>query len=156
VASQGNYEEAGKLFQQSLAMRRKQFGDEHPEVGVSLHNLGSLLYLKGEYNESEKHERQAIAVYQKSLKPAHWIIHRSRRELGACLIKLKRYREAEEELLAAHAGLKAAMGDQHERTQRAVRFLVDLYEAWGKPGQAEAYRALLQGKEKTSTPSKNP
>ncbi|MGH9752935.1 MAG: tetratricopeptide repeat protein [Blastocatellia bacterium] len=146
LRDKGDYEEAGALFQQSLAMRRKQFGDEHPEVGTALHNLGTLFYLKGEYNESEKLQRQAIGVYQKSLKPDHWMIHRSRRSVGECLIKLKRYREAEEELLAAHAGLKAELGAQHERTRRAVRFLAELYESWGKPRQAAPYRALLQSK----------
>jgi tetratricopeptide (TPR) repeat protein/tRNA A-37 threonylcarbamoyl transferase component Bud32 len=156
LRDKGSYEEAGALFQQSLAMRRKQFGNEHQEVGIALHNVASLFYLKGEYDASEKIERQAIGVYQKSLKPDHWVIHQSRRELGGSLIKLKRYREAEEELLAAHSGLKAALGDQHERTQRAIRYLVELYESWGKPRQAEAYSALLQTKEKTSPPSKNP
>jgi tetratricopeptide (TPR) repeat protein len=152
LRDKGNYEEAETLFRQSLAMRRKQFGDEHPEVGTALHNLGSLLYRRGEYDQSENLQRQAIAVHQKSLKPDHWMIHRNRRELGACLIKLKRYGEAEEELLTAHAGLKAALGNQHERTQRAVSLLVELYEAWGKPGQAEPFRDLLKNKEKTPTP----
>jgi serine/threonine-protein kinase len=152
LRDKGNYEEAETLFRQSLAMRRKQFGDEHPEVGTALHNLGSLLYRRGEYDQSENLQRQAIAVHQKSLKPDHWMIHRNRRELGACLIKLKRYGEAEEELLTAHAGLKAALGNQHERTQRAVSLLVELYEAWGKPGQAKPFRALLKNKEKTPTP----
>jgi len=138
----GDYEEAEALFRQSLAMRRKLLGDEHREVGASLHNLGALLYLKGEYDEAEKTERRAIETYQKSLKPDHWLIHRSRSNLGACLVKLKRYSEAEEQLLAGYAGLKAALGERHAQTQKAVSRLIELYEFWGKPEKANSYRAL--------------
>ena len=84
------------------------------------------------------------------------MIHRGVSNIGACLIKLKRYREAEEQLLSGYAGLKAAMGDQHAQTQKTVNRLIELYESWGKPDLAEPYRALLQSKEKTSKPSKNP
>jgi len=156
LQDKGNYEEAGVLYRQALEMRRKLLTDGHHEVGTSLHNLAVLLYLQGEFNESEKNERQAIETYQKSLKPDHWMIHRSRINLGACLIKLKRHGEAEEQLLAGYAGLKAALGEEHAQTRKAVSRLIELYESWGKPGQAEPYRALLRTKDKTSGPSKNP
>ncbi|HEX5082600.1 MAG TPA: tetratricopeptide repeat protein, partial [Blastocatellia bacterium] len=159
LQDKGNYKEAEIYFQKSLAIRRRKLGDDHQEVGTSLHNLGGLLYLKGEYAESEKLERQSIGVYQKSLKPDHWMIYRSRRGIGECLIKLKRYREAEVELLTAFAGLKAALGDRHAQTRKTAGRLIELYEAWGKPDQAETYRAALEEKKTkvdTLMPSKNP
>ena len=143
------------LRRRALAMQSKLLGDAHPEVGASLHDFALLLYLKGEYDEAEKMEREAIGAYLKSLKPDHWLIHQSRSNLGACLIKLKRYREAEEQLLAGYAGLKAALGDRHAQTQKAVGRLIELYESWGQPGQAEPYRALPHSKENPSKPSKN-
>ncbi|HEU0174408.1 MAG TPA: serine/threonine-protein kinase [Blastocatellia bacterium] len=142
LRDKGDYEESEALFRQALAMRRRQLGDGHPRVGTSLHNLGTLLYLKGEYDEAEKTQRQAIDTYQKSLKPDHWMIHQARSDLGACLVKLKRYHEAEEQLLEGYAGLKAALGDQHAQTQKAVSHLIELYESWGKPEKANLYRAL--------------
>ena len=54
-----------------------------------------------------------------------------------------RYAEAQEQLLEAHRVLDAAVGDGHIRTIRAVRALANLYEAWGKPDQADEYRAIL-------------
>jgi outer membrane protein assembly factor BamD (BamD/ComL family) len=47
-------------------------------------------------------------------------------------------------LLAAHTGLKAALGDEHKRTQKAVQNMIELYEAWGKAEEATRYRALIQ------------
>jgi outer membrane protein assembly factor BamD (BamD/ComL family) len=39
--------------------------------------------------------------------------------------------------------LQTELGEQQERTQKAVSRLVELYEAWGKPDKAAEYRALL-------------
>ena len=64
-----------------------------------------------------------------------------RGELGRCLKRMARYPEAQEQLLEAHRVLDAAVGDGHIRTIRAVRALVALYEAWGKPTEAATWRA---------------
>lgn len=66
-----------------------------------------------------------------------------RGELGDCLTRMARYAEAEEQLLEAHRVLDATVGADHMRTIRAVRALVDLYEAWGKPEKATRWRAKL-------------
>lgn len=142
LRDKGIYKEADALFRLSLALRRKHLGETHPEVAGSYFNLGALLLLQGEYAESERMQRRAIEVYQKSFKPEHWLIHRSRSFLGASLIKLSRYREAETELLTGYAGLKAAMGEQHTQTQKAVGRLIDLYDVWGKPEKADPFRLL--------------
>jgi serine/threonine-protein kinase len=152
LRDKGNYKDAELLFWKALEIRRRKLGEDHQEVGTSLRNLGGGFYLKGEYDKAEKFQRQAIDVYQKSLKPDHWMIHRSRSSLGECLVRLRRYREAEEELLTAFAGLKAALDDRHAETRKAVSRLIDLYESWSKPDQAQPYRAMLQDKEQTSQP----
>src|SRR5262245_44669329 len=123
-------------------MRCKTLGEGHPEVGASQYSLGVLLYLKGEYHKAEKAQRQSIETYKKSLKPDHWLINRSQCDLAACIIKLRRYRKAEELLLAGYAGLKAALGDRHAQTQRAVGRLIELYESWDKREKADHYRDL--------------
>jgi serine/threonine protein kinase/tetratricopeptide (TPR) repeat protein len=142
LRDQGKYDEAESLFRQSMALRRKHLGENHAEVGSSLYNIATLLSLQGQHAEAEKMYRQAIEVYQKSLTPDHWLIHRSRSSLGASQTKLKRYREAEAELLTAFAGLKAALGDEHLQTQKAVSHLIELYDSWGKPEKVDSYRAL--------------
>ncbi|CAN0593107.1 unnamed protein product, partial [Laminaria digitata] len=40
---QGNYAEAGPLYERSLAVREKALGPEHPSVAESLNNLALLL-----------------------------------------------------------------------------------------------------------------
>lgn len=142
LSEKGDLDGAISLLRQSLAMRRELLGENHPEVGTSTHNLALLLYEKNQFEEAESLFRQALAIYARSIKPDHWLVHRCRRNLGACLIKLKRFGEAEEHLLAAHSGLQQTHGEQHELTRKAVSRLIELYEVWGKPAQAQPYRAL--------------
>lgn len=141
LRDKGSYEEAGALYRQALITGRKLLGDAHQSVGWNLHDLAVLLYIEGQYAEAEKTERQAIGIFQKSFQPDQWWIQRSRSHLGACLIKLKRYREAEEQLLPAYAGLKTTFGEQNEDTRKTASHLIELYEASGRPEQANPYRA---------------
>ena len=63
--------------------------------------------------------------------------------LGACLTAQGRYEEAESLLLHAHNAIKSKLGAKHRSTLQAVRWLTQLYEAWGKSEKAAEYRALL-------------
>jgi hypothetical protein len=62
------------------------------------------------------------------------------------MTELGHYERAEQLLLAAHGVLRSERGEQQTRTQRAVRRLTMLYEAWGKPEKAAEYRAMLNEK----------
>ena len=41
--TQGKLDEAKPYYEQSLAIRKKVFGDEHPDVASGLNNLAQLL-----------------------------------------------------------------------------------------------------------------
>ena len=38
----------------ALAICRKEWGEDHAEVGASLYNLADVFYLKGQYADAEK------------------------------------------------------------------------------------------------------
>ena len=42
VVLSGAYDESEKLYRESLAMKRRVFGDKHPEVAMGLNNLEQL------------------------------------------------------------------------------------------------------------------
>ena len=44
LVMQGKYEEAGPLYDRSLAIREKVFGPDHPAVATALNNRAVLLY----------------------------------------------------------------------------------------------------------------
>jgi hypothetical protein len=57
-------------------------------------------------------------------------------------VALSEFAEAETLLLAANGRLAAALGPAHERTREARARLVALYEAWGRPREADRFRAV--------------
>jgi tetratricopeptide (TPR) repeat protein len=69
-------------------------------------------------------------------------VHRVRGALGYCLTRAQRYAEAEPVLLEAESGLRAPVWLATSR-EVTVRWLVSLYEQWGKPEQAAAWKQRL-------------
>lgn len=63
--------------------------------------------------------------------------------LGGVLIRARRFEEAEARLTRAYRALEAHRGRADRYTQEAVQHLVRLYESWGRPGPAAAFRERL-------------
>lgn len=61
--SLGHLEQAERLFQKVLDMRRELFGDSHIEVANSHYNLGTVLHNLGRYQDSDLHFEQAVEIY---------------------------------------------------------------------------------------------
>jgi hypothetical protein len=67
----------------------------------------------------------------------------ARMQYGVCLRDLGRFPEAEAQLLRAFDWLVENNGIESPYTQPTVSHLVTLYEAWGRAGEADRFRALL-------------
>ncbi|HKQ80032.1 MAG TPA: serine/threonine-protein kinase [Blastocatellia bacterium] len=140
----GRLEEAESLSRDALEIRRRWLGEDHPETILILVGLASILRDKGDCRAALPMYEEGIRRATALLGPDHLDVAGHKMSYGPCLTKLGRYRDAEEQLLTAHTRLQTVLGQQHWRTKLSLRRLVELYEAWGKPTQAEAYRALLQ------------
>jgi tetratricopeptide (TPR) repeat protein len=137
------YDEAEQLFRKALAIQRKVLGESHPGVAVIVNNLAALLQRKGDYAGAETLYRQAIELNGKVYAEDHWEIATIKSLLGGCLVAQGRYREAEPLLLESYPIIKSNFGDSHNRTLVALRRIVDLYKAWGKPQKSAEYAAML-------------
>jgi prophage maintenance system killer protein len=51
--SQGKYKEAEAMHQQTLQLKEKVLGKEHPSMLNSMNNLANVLYSQGKYKEAE-------------------------------------------------------------------------------------------------------
>ena len=98
--------------------------------------------MQDELSEAEALSRQALEIAQRTYSKGNWRIAAQQVTHGQCLIRLARYEEAERCLLESLATLKAALGENHGRTQSVLTSLVDLYEAWEKPDKAVEYRTM--------------
>jgi hypothetical protein len=49
----GKYREAGLMHQQTLDLKQKALGEEHPSTLDSMNNLANVLRQQGQYEEAE-------------------------------------------------------------------------------------------------------
>ena len=67
------------------------------------------------------------------------------RTWGSALRDLGRFEEAEARLLEAFEMQAAEWGEGHAQTQGTVAALGALYDAWGRPDEAAAWRERIAG-----------
>ena len=65
--TKGNYAQAEPLYRRSLAIREKVLGSEHPDVALSLSNLGRLYLARGDTAEATRTLTQAAAIEDRNL-----------------------------------------------------------------------------------------
>ncbi len=73
-----------------------------------------------------------------------WEIADAESLLGAYLLRRGRYREAEPYLIGSYPTIKEVRGEQAIYTRLALKRILELYEAWGKPEELAPYRALAE------------
>jgi hypothetical protein len=71
LEAQGKLEEAETLAHDALAKRRKWFGNNHPQVAMSLNNLAGILSHAGKLRDAEAAAREALAIRRKILGNDH-------------------------------------------------------------------------------------
>lgn len=99
--TQGKYSGAEELYIQSLKIREKYRGPEHPEVAASLNNLAEHYEFQGQHDKAEEFYRRAIAIKEKTLGPDHLALAYSLEDYADFLRRTGR--EAEAENLATRA-----------------------------------------------------
>ena len=82
-------------MKRALIMREKAFGEQHPDVALTLHNLARIYQAKGDYAEAERYCEQALAIYRKVRSPDHPDIARSLDTLGETYRILGNFSRAE-------------------------------------------------------------
>jgi serine/threonine-protein kinase len=135
-----DYVAAEPLYREALEIDRATRGIRHASVALTTSALARLVCDRGDHAASARLFAEAVRTYAAALGPDHWRLANSRSAYAACLIRHRRHAEAEALLLAAFPVLRARLGDGHVATRETAERLVELYEAWGRPEKAAAYR----------------
>jgi hypothetical protein len=134
----GKYALAETYPAQDLAGLRRGASQERYTAGassdVALANLS-----QGKFVESEPLAHEALKFYRMK-QPDNWQRFRAESLLGASLAGQKKYAEAELLLLEGYQGMLArkqliAVPDWYH-LDRAREWIVELYQAWGRPEKA--------------------
>jgi tetratricopeptide (TPR) repeat protein len=135
----GEFALAETLAAQVLAGRRRALGSDHPDTAPSAPDLALAYVSQGKFVEGERLAREALAFNERT-EPDGWQRFRAQSLLGASLAGQKKYAEAQPLLLEGYQGMLArqdskALSDRYH-LELAHRWLVGLYQVWGKPERA--------------------
>ncbi|HKS95501.1 MAG TPA: tetratricopeptide repeat protein, partial [Terriglobia bacterium] len=110
-----------------------------PDTIASADDLALADLSQGKFTASEPLAREAVDFCRKK-QPEDWERFRAESLLGASLAGEKKYAEAEPLLLEGYQGMLARKDridvPNRYHLELAHRWLVQLYQAWGKPDQA--------------------
>jgi len=140
---QKKFDQTAKNLEVVLAMRRKALGDDSEPVARTLANMGAVYLSAGDLDAAARVYPEAVKRLSRKLGTDHPDVSHVRAAWGEVLVKQKRYAEAEPVLLRSLEVRMKVFGQPHARTQKVLQLLGDLYDGWGKPEQAKAYRARL-------------
>jgi serine/threonine protein kinase/Tfp pilus assembly protein PilF len=139
---QGKYAQAEPLFTQALDGLR-HLRAQNPDTLDTMANLALLHQSQGKFAAAEALAREAVEADQK-MRPDDWQRFFSESLLGASLAGEKKYADAEPLLLEGYRGMDARKqkidAPDRYRLDRAREWLVQLYQAWGKPDKAAEFR----------------
>lgn len=110
----GRLERAEPLLYESLAIRRRTFGNKHTDVTASQFTLGALLYNQGKYAEAEKIQIESLAINRELLGNQHYEVGVSASELGLTKIALGKFAEAETLFHEAEAVFRGLLPEAQE------------------------------------------
>jgi len=140
---EGKYALAETRAAQALAGRRHALGAEDPNTMASAADLALAYLSQGKFAESEPLAREALET-EKRVQPDDWQRFRAESLLGENFAGEKKYSEAEPMLMEGYQGMLAhkdhiAVPDRYH-LDLAQQWLVQLYQAWGKPAKAAEWR----------------
>jgi eukaryotic-like serine/threonine-protein kinase len=140
---EGKYDLAEKYAAEALAGRQKALGRDDPSTIDAQADLTLAYISQRKFVESEPLARGTVEFARKNL-PEEWQRFRAESLLGASLAGQKKYVEAEPFLLAGYQGLSERkvhldVPDWYY-VDRSHDWLVQLYQAWGKPEKAAEWK----------------
>lgn len=88
------WDEASALYSESLALKRDELGDRHPDLAETLKGLANIGYNAQDHDEAESAYRWALETLHDEPEKHHLIRSEIRRDLGNLLVRAGRFEEA--------------------------------------------------------------
>jgi eukaryotic-like serine/threonine-protein kinase len=144
--SLGRWSDAEALRRDTLGRRRAGEKLGSPLLGGDLAGLGRNLLKQERGSAAEPILRESLAIFAEAA-PDGWRRYDAASMLGGALLGQGRYAEAEPLIVPGYEGMNARQAKiqaagKHLLAEATVR-VVRLYEAWGKPAQAVAWKEKL-------------
>jgi tetratricopeptide (TPR) repeat protein len=133
----GKYSEAIPPATESLRLRERTLGPNHPSTATALSNLGELYLKMGDYANAEPLLQRALKIREKALGPNHPSTATALNNLGELYFKMGEFAKAEPLFQRALKIREKALGPEHFSTAESVNNLAQLYQSIGDYVKAE-------------------
>ena len=137
-ADLGELELARQHLVEALEIQEKLGGPRSVRTGVLLKNQALVFSLAGELASCEQQADAALEVLRGEER-ASWIAE-TESIRSYCVALQGRYEEAEPILVESHAALVRQFDADHRKSRQALERLISVYDAWGRPEEANRYR----------------
>jgi hypothetical protein len=120
-------------------MRRRLFGNSHPEIASSLLHVAILQVATDKYQDALLSSRGAVEMYTAASSASDWRTALAESVNGAALTGIGEYGDAEQHLIHGYTILSNDAGALPMYRTLARHYLEELYRAWGRPHDAKRY-----------------
>jgi tetratricopeptide (TPR) repeat protein len=140
---QHRYADALPLLREANDTERRVLGEDHPDRIGTYIGLAQALAESGDTAGAIRDFEDVIAICRASKQIDRDTLENALVRYANTLILARQYPPAEAALNEAYPALLQLHGPSDRHTHRAVESLVRLYEAWGKPAQANEWKKRL-------------
>lgn len=150
LARQEKHDEAYKYHSKALEILREQYGEEHPEVAVSMLKMASWTPVTG-IDEAAELRRKALTIRKNHYGEDHLLTAEAYMEMGKVHRSLAEPQRALDSFDKAINIRKSKLGQDHPEVAETMIFKADIYQLYElNPVKAESlYRGALEIQEKT-------
>ncbi|MDM8558396.1 tetratricopeptide repeat protein [Candidatus Parabeggiatoa sp. HSG14] len=131
------YDKAKPLYERSLAIREKIFGNEHPNVAESLNNLAGLHLGQGNYDQAKPLFERSLAIREEIFDNEHPDVAESLNNLALLHETQGNYDQAKPLHERSLAIREKVFGDEHPDIAESLNNLALLHQAQGDYDQAK-------------------
>ncbi len=140
----GDMAECESLEREALAMRRRLYGEFHPEVALSLSNLASMMHQARRFDEAIDLSRQSVEQHRKIFGERHPRTAATLTVFAECLEEAGKTTEATEVGRLALEINRESLGPNHRTTLNSVNSIAMLLtRTKDYAGAEEQYRVML-------------
>ncbi len=129
LTRRGRYDDGEPLYKDSLAIREKVLGVEHPDVAMTLNNLAALYEERGDYYKSEPLYQRSLAIHMKVWGPEHPEVGTSLNNLALLYSNRGEYHKAEPLFRRALSIKEKTLGSDHPDLATILSNLAELYRS---------------------------
>lgn len=147
---QHRYKEARSLLREAISLHQHALEEKGPMLISAHYLLGQIHMSLGNYQEAGDLFHKTLKIRKQTRAVDHPDIAVAHSLQGACLTDLEVYVEAESLITEVQSLLHKFNGEDQSLKKQLIKQIINLYEMWEKPGDAEKYRKML-----TSTDTKS-